>query len=124
MVKQRMASADVAAEVACLKQRILGLRLANIYDLNSKVGCTITVSQLPSSGCMRLTLAHAQTYVLKLSKSGSDGDKIFLLLESGSRFHTVQVCAVAVSTVAHAGWPSGAVLMVYQKLPDAVRHRQ
>lgn len=38
MVKQRMSSADVAAEVACLRQRILGLRLANIYDLNPKVG--------------------------------------------------------------------------------------
>eukprot|EP00883_Tetradesmus_obliquus_P009930 jgi/Sobl393_1/2641/SZX66696.1 len=67
MVKQRMASADVAGEVSCLKEKILGLRLANIYDLNAK------------------------TYVLKLSKSGSDGEKVFLLLESGSRFHTVQV---------------------------------
>ncbi len=38
MVKQRMSSADVAAEVACLRQRILGLRVANIYDLNAKVG--------------------------------------------------------------------------------------
>jgi hypothetical protein len=32
-----------------------------------------------------------QTYVLKLAKSGSDGEKVFLLLESGTRFHTVQV---------------------------------
>ncbi len=38
MVKQRMSSADVAGEVACLRQRILGLRLANVYDLNAKVG--------------------------------------------------------------------------------------
>jgi hypothetical protein len=37
MVKQRMASADVAAEVACLRQNIIGLRLANMYDLNPKV---------------------------------------------------------------------------------------
>jgi hypothetical protein len=29
--------------------------------------------------------------VLKLAKSGSDGEKVFLLLESGTRFHTVQV---------------------------------
>lgn len=36
------------------------------------------------------TLTH-QTYVLKLAKSGSEGEKVFLLLESGSRFHTVQV---------------------------------
>jgi hypothetical protein len=34
---------------------------------------------------------NAQTYVLKLAKSGADGEKVFLLLESGARFHTVQV---------------------------------
>lgn len=40
MVKQRMGSVDVAGEVACLKQRVVGLRLANLYDLNPKVsGC-------------------------------------------------------------------------------------
>jgi hypothetical protein len=38
---------------------------------------------------------HTQTYVLKLAKSGSDGEKVFLLLESGTRFHTVQVLAAA-----------------------------
>jgi hypothetical protein len=37
MVKQRMGSVDVAGEVACLKQKVLGLRLANLYDLNAKV---------------------------------------------------------------------------------------
>lgn len=36
MVKQRMASADVAGEVSCLKSKLLGLRLANIYDLSPK----------------------------------------------------------------------------------------
>ena len=45
MVKQRMATADVAAEVACLRPRLLGMRLANIYDVNAKVlGC-------PSDSC-------------------------------------------------------------------------
>lgn len=48
MVKQRMASADVAGEVSCLKEKILGLRLANIYDLNAKVG---TGSNACSSHC-------------------------------------------------------------------------
>ncbi|EFJ40301.1 hypothetical protein VOLCADRAFT_69736 [Volvox carteri f. nagariensis] len=67
MVKQRMSSADVAAEVACLRQRILGLRVANIYDLTPK------------------------TYVIKLARSGEDGEKVYLLLESGSRFHTTKV---------------------------------
>lgn len=32
-----------------------------------------------------------QTYVLKLIRSGDDGDKVLLLIESGVRFHTVQV---------------------------------
>ncbi len=36
MVKQRMATADVAAEAACLRARCLGMRVANVYDINSK----------------------------------------------------------------------------------------
>lgn len=42
-----------------------------------------------------------QTYMLKLAKSGEDGEKAFLVLESGSRFHTTQVSkGVAASFVA------------------------
>ena len=42
-----------------------------------------------------------QTYMLKLSKSGEDGEKAFLVLESGSRFHTTQVGkGVSISFVA------------------------
>lgn len=37
MVKQRMGSADVAGECACLRKQLLGLRVANLYDLNPKV---------------------------------------------------------------------------------------
>ncbi|GAX80591.1 hypothetical protein CEUSTIGMA_g8028.t1 [Chlamydomonas eustigma] len=66
-MKQRFTSVDCAAEVACLNNRLLGLRLANVYDLNAK------------------------TYVLKLAKSGEDGEKVFLLLESGARFHTTEL---------------------------------
>ncbi len=33
----------------------------------------------------------AQTYVLKLARSGEDGDKVLLLIESGVRYHTVEV---------------------------------
>lgn len=67
MVKQRMATADVAAEVASLRQRgIIGMRVSNIYDVSSKV------------------------YVLKLARSGEAADKILLLIDSGSRFHTVE----------------------------------
>ena len=36
MVKQRFSTADCAAEIGCLKQRVLGFRLANIYDINPK----------------------------------------------------------------------------------------
>lgn len=38
MVKQRFSSADVAAECACLRARCLGMRVANVYDINPKVG--------------------------------------------------------------------------------------
>ena len=37
MVKHRFSTHDVAAEVGCLKQKFLGMRLANIYDINAKV---------------------------------------------------------------------------------------
>lgn len=37
MPKQRMATADIAAEVACLRQRgIVGMRVTNIYDISPK----------------------------------------------------------------------------------------
>ena len=32
-----------------------------------------------------------QTYLLKLARSGEEGEKVFLLLQSGFRFHTTQV---------------------------------
>ena len=34
-----------------------------------------------------------QTYVLKLARSGEDGDKVLLLVESGVRLHTIQARA-------------------------------
>ena len=37
MVKQRMSTADVTGETACLRQKLLGMRVANIYDVNPKV---------------------------------------------------------------------------------------
>ncbi|KAK9841572.1 hypothetical protein WJX74_008143 [Apatococcus lobatus] len=65
-MKQRMTTADVSAEVACLRDIVCGMRVANIYDIDARV------------------------YLFKLSQSGEDGQKIFLLLESGLRFHTTQ----------------------------------
>jgi hypothetical protein len=35
MVKARMTTADVAAEIACLR-KLIGMRVANVYDLNPK----------------------------------------------------------------------------------------
>jgi hypothetical protein len=49
MVKQRMSSVDVAAEVACLRNSILGLRVANIYDLNAKVTRVAQTDRAPRS---------------------------------------------------------------------------
>ena len=68
-MKLRFSTADVAAEVACLRSKVLGFRIANVYDVNSKV------------------------YLMKLSKSGGDEketEKQVLVLESGSRFHTTK----------------------------------
>jgi len=36
MVKARMTTTDVAAEVKCLR-RLIGMRLANVYDITPKV---------------------------------------------------------------------------------------
>lgn len=48
MVKQRLTTADVAAEVSCLK-RLLGMRLANIYDINPKVASCACHIPLPQT---------------------------------------------------------------------------
>lgn len=71
MPKTRFTAADVAAQAACVRATCLGARCANVYDVN------------------------ARTYLFKLSRTGdaSDldpgaGSKTFLLLESGTRFHT------------------------------------
>lgn len=68
MVKVRMNTADVAAEVKCLR-RLIGMRCANVYDLSPK------------------------TYMLKLMNSSGvtesgESEKVFLLIESGVRLHT------------------------------------
>lgn len=36
-MKQKMSTADVAGEVACLRTRIMGMRVMNVYDINAKV---------------------------------------------------------------------------------------
>ena len=38
-MKQKMSTADVAGEVACLRTRVIGMRVMNVYDINAKVCC-------------------------------------------------------------------------------------
>ncbi|CAG8537743.1 10624_t:CDS:10 [Paraglomus brasilianum] len=62
-MKQRFSALDVRATVSDLKERIIGLRLQNFYDISPK------------------------TYLLKFAKPDK---KEFLLVESGNRIHTTQ----------------------------------
>ncbi|CAG8474247.1 7195_t:CDS:10 [Acaulospora morrowiae] len=62
-MKQRFSALDVRATVSDLKERIVGLRLQNLYDINSK------------------------TYLFKFSKPDR---KELLLIESGIRIHITQ----------------------------------
>ncbi|XP_027351975.1 nuclear export mediator factor NEMF isoform X2 [Abrus precatorius] len=68
MVKVRMNTADVAAEVKCLR-RLIGMRCSNVYDLSPK---TYVFKLMNSSG---------------VSESG-ESEKVLLLIESGVRLHT------------------------------------
>ncbi|KAG2177194.1 hypothetical protein INT43_007851 [Umbelopsis isabellina] len=62
-MKQRFSALDVRATVANLKERLIGLRVQNIYDVTSK------------------------TFLFKFSKPDS---KELVLIESGIRLHTTQ----------------------------------
>ncbi|XP_010546948.1 PREDICTED: nuclear export mediator factor NEMF [Tarenaya hassleriana] len=68
MVKVRMNTADVAAEVKCLK-RLIGMRCSNVYDISPK---TYMFKLMNSSG---------------VTESG-ESEKVLLLMESGVRLHT------------------------------------
>ncbi|ERN03282.1 nuclear export mediator factor NEMF [Amborella trichopoda] len=68
MVKVRMNTADVAAEVKCLR-KLIGMRCSNVYDLSPK---TYMFKLMNSSG---------------ITESG-ESEKVLLLMESGVRMHT------------------------------------
>ncbi|KAG0480069.1 hypothetical protein HPP92_010927 [Vanilla planifolia] len=70
MVKVRMNTADVAAEVKCLR-KLIGMRCANVYDISPK---TYLFKLMNSSG---------------ITESG-ESEKVLLLMESGVRLHTTQ----------------------------------
>lgn len=61
MVKTRFGGIDVTAIVKDLRRKLVGLRVANIYDVNQK------------------------TYLIKLAQPDQ---KHFLLIESGIRIHS------------------------------------
>ncbi|KAF8821469.1 signal peptidase, partial [Cardiosporidium cionae] len=61
MVKNRMSALDIRAMISECRQELLGLRIANIYDIYNN-----------------------RLYMLKFS---SAGQKYFLLIEAGRRFH-------------------------------------
>ncbi|KAI3965879.1 hypothetical protein MKX01_010836 [Papaver californicum] len=70
MVKVQMNTADVAAEVKCLR-KLIGMRCSNVYDLTPK------------------------TYMFKLMHSSGntesgESEKVLLLMESGVRLHTTE----------------------------------
>ncbi|CAM9368366.1 unnamed protein product, partial [Scytosiphon promiscuus] len=64
MTKTRFTAADVRAMVRDLRSSVLGLRVANVYDLDAK------------------------TFLFKLASPGQE--KSMLLVESGVRFHTTK----------------------------------
>ena len=114
MTKQIFSTTDVAAEAACLRSRIIGYRVTNVYDAGASkvktkrfdlsISCfvcalpspvSLSHHTLPSLPLRPPTTSHnnnnnnnnQQGILLKLSRSGDDGEKAFLLLEPGSRFH-------------------------------------
>jgi predicted ribosome quality control (RQC) complex YloA/Tae2 family protein len=62
-MKERFSTIDVFAAVEYFNRKLLGMRVANVYDIDTK------------------------TYLLKLARSE---EKIMLLFESGCRIHTTE----------------------------------
>mmetsp|Transcript_27336 Transcript_27336/g.73637 ORF Transcript_27336/g.73637 Transcript_27336/m.73637 type:complete len:88 (-) Transcript_27336:12-275(-) len=62
-MKTRMSSLDIACMASVLQRQAIGYRISNIYDINPR------------------------TYLLKLAKPDS---KIFVVIESGVRFHVTE----------------------------------
>ena len=75
MPKRGMTGLDVSAVVAEMRG-CLGMRVANIYDVNNKVSLT------------RCPCADDQLQVYLFKLAAPDMPKIFVLLESGVRIHT------------------------------------
>lgn len=84
MVKARMTTTDVAAEVKCLR-RLIGMRLANVYDITPKVTLTPSLESLAAPR----TLATASDACPRgggvAGNPPSDGEGASLLLWSPPR---------------------------------------
>ena len=70
MPKQKFNNFDICAEVACLRKRVVGMWLTNVYDLDAK-----------------------RSFLFKFNRGGcatasGEAEKITVLMESGARFHT------------------------------------
>ena len=66
--KTRFSTSDVQCMVRDLRSTLLGSRVANVFDAS----------------------ANDKTYLLKFSGGSGSTEKLFLLLESGVRFHTTK----------------------------------
>ncbi|GLE03101.1 hypothetical protein PINS_up011980 [Pythium insidiosum] len=73
MKKTRMSIDDIHAMVGSLRKNVLNMRVTNIYDL-------------AAMGASSSSANNNKTYILKLHQPPFP--KVFLLLESGVRFHT------------------------------------
>jgi hypothetical protein len=89
-MKTRFTAADVAAQVACLRARCLGHRVANVYDLNPRT----YLLKLHQSGTEAAAAAAVAAEDAGTGAGAAEEDasavKTLLLLESGTRFHTTQ----------------------------------
>ena len=98
MVKQRFSTADLAAEVGTLRRELHGMRVTNVFDISSRV-YVVLASSPPSVHVRRLCSAHRLAhpgcrgrscrYAFKLARGKETGEKAILLIESGTRLHTV-----------------------------------
>jgi len=91
-----MNTADVAAEVKCLR-RLIGMRCSNVYDLSPKVIPPFSFFPFSHSftflNFIRFDFPFLQTYVFKLMNSSGvsesgESEKVLLLMESGVRLHS------------------------------------
>jgi NFACT N-terminal and middle domains len=78
--------ADVQLDKAMVKRSRRHAALA--HPLHPRAGIVSAPPMPPRRPPPHTTPSAPQTYIVKLARTGENGDKAFLLLESGIRFHT------------------------------------